>query len=322
MLSPETWLSALTSSARWRQATRAGNFVGTGFLGNSDVGNLSHGIRISDAGGNFVGGTLPGARNVISGNDEDGVYIEGVNATNNQVQGNSIGVALGNADNGVHVAGSASSNTVGGSADGAGNIIASNGEDGIFVDRTAGTGNTASQNETRDNGQLGIDLGKFEDVAPGVTPNDAGDADTDGGNELQNFPVVTLAESDNNASHITGSLNSKANASFRIDLYVSPDCDPSGYGEGETWLGFVNVATDSNGDANFFETYFAFPTVLGRSVTATATDSAGNTSEFSLCEQVVSVRSLRRASRATSTATSRSPPWTHWRCCGRLPACP
>ena len=149
-----------------------GNFIGTGFLGNSDVGNLSHGIRISDAGGNFVGGTLPAARNVISGNDEDGVYIEGVNATNNQVRGNSIGVALngtsplGNSANGVHVAGAARLNTVGGPLSGAGNIIASNSEDGIFVDQTAGTGNAASQNEIRDNGQLGIDLGIAADVAP------------------------------------------------------------------------------------------------------------------------------------------------------------
>ncbi|HET9476132.1 MAG TPA: hypothetical protein VFP63_01450 [Dehalococcoidia bacterium] len=275
--------------------TVQGNFIGTGHLGNSDVGNVSHGVRISDASGNFVGGTLPAARNVISGNNEDGVFIEGVNATNNQVRGNFIGVALdgttplGNADNGVHVAGSASLNIVGGPLSGAGNIIASNSEDGIFVDQTAGTGNTASRNEIRDNGQLGIDLGTASDVAPGVTQNDPGDADVAGGNELQNFPVVSLAESDNDATpgtHITGALNSKASGAYKIDLYASPTCDPSNYGEGEDHLGTVNVTTDGSGDASF-DVIFAFHTPLGSAVTATATDSIGNTSEFSLCEGVV-----------------------------------
>ena len=56
-----------------------GNFIGTGGNGTSDLGNGENGVR--DLGpGNFVGGTVAGARNVISGNDGDGVAIFGTNS--------------------------------------------------------------------------------------------------------------------------------------------------------------------------------------------------------------------------------------------------
>jgi hypothetical protein len=61
-----------------------------------------------------------------------------------------------------------------------------------------------------------------------------------------------------------------------------PECDPSGYGEGETFIGLATVTTDGNGDAGF-STTLAGSAPNGHFVTATATDPAGNTSEFSLC---------------------------------------
>src|SRR5260370_16232981 len=41
--------------------------------------------------GNFIGGTLTGAGNVISGNLDDGIEISGSTTSNNYIQGNLIG---------------------------------------------------------------------------------------------------------------------------------------------------------------------------------------------------------------------------------------
>src|SRR4029077_8015592 len=57
--------------------------------------------------------------------------------------------------------------------------------------------------------------------------------------------------------------------------------DPSGYGQGQTYLGSVQVTTDGNGNASFTVT-LTTPVPAGQNyITATATDPNGNTSEFS-----------------------------------------
>jgi titin len=89
------------------------------------------------------------ARNVISGNGT-GVFIQNGGATGNVVQGNRIGTdatgtgALGNSNDGVRIGGNASSNSVGGSAAGAGNTIAHNGLNGVVVD--SGSANSILSN--------------------------------------------------------------------------------------------------------------------------------------------------------------------------------
>lgn len=67
-----------------------GNYVGTDASGKGDLGNSSHGVYISSAPDNAIGSTTAGARNVISGNGGDGVYITGDGATGNRVLSNSI----------------------------------------------------------------------------------------------------------------------------------------------------------------------------------------------------------------------------------------
>ena len=51
----------------------------------------------------------------------------------------------------------------------------------------------------------------------GVTANDAGDGDS-GANNLQNFPVLTSANSNTAGTTIVGSLNSNANTTYRIEF--------------------------------------------------------------------------------------------------------
>src|SRR5207249_4370931 len=63
------------------------------------------------------------------------------------------------------------------------------------------------------------------------------------------------------------------------DFYASAIADLSGFGEGERYLGSATVTTDASGNASFSVTLSA-ATVANEQLSATATDTAGNTSEF------------------------------------------
>ena len=132
-----------------------------------------------------------------------------------------------------------------------------------------------------DNLGLGIDL---LSSGSGVTPNDPGDADP-GANQLQNFPVLASATTDGSTTTVTRSLNSTPDTTFQLQFFANTACDDSGYGEGERLLGSDTVITDGFGDVAF-EFSAAVATSLGEAITATATDAAGNTSEFSACADV------------------------------------
>ena len=105
-------------------------------------------VFIATSSSNRIGGTSPAERNVISGNLATGINISNSLATGNEVLGNFIGItaagtaALGNGQFGVYVS-DAPGNIVGGSAPGAGNVISSNGVDGVRLSGTA-TGNQIS----------------------------------------------------------------------------------------------------------------------------------------------------------------------------------
>ena len=251
-----------------------GNFIGTDITGTAALGNIhGSGVLINESADTSV------LDNVISSNGASGVHIEGIDATGNVVQGNFIGTditgtaALGNRGAGVIILGAL--NTVGGTTAPAGNIIAFNGDQGVSV--SAGTGNAILSNAIFSNELLGIALGE----PSRVTANDAGDRDT-GANNLQNFPVLTSAAAGDSA--IAGTLNSTANTLFRLEFFANAVCDPSGHGEGETFLGSTTVTTNGAGDIRFTAT---LPGMVraGHFLTATATDPGGNTSGFSACFQ-------------------------------------
>jgi len=256
-----------------------GNFIGTDAAGGLDRGNSQHGVWIDGAPNTLVGGTSAAARNVISGNNATGVTIQDPGATDNIVRGNRIGTnaagsgALGNTSDGVRIGGNASNNNIGGTAAGAANSIAYNGA-GVVID--SGTGNSVLSNSIHSNTTLGINLG-----LDGRTENDAGDADS-GANNLQNFPVLSSANSSSSSTTIVGTLNSSTNITFTLQFFASAACDASGFGEGETFLGSFSVMTNGSGNASFDEAVSSGG-VGTRWITATATDPNGNTSEFSQC---------------------------------------
>ncbi|MCI0485037.1 MAG: HYR domain-containing protein [Blastocatellia bacterium] len=113
-----------------------GNFIGTDVNGTADIGNNFAGVTISGANINTIGGTAPGARNIISGNNESGIRIAPA-GSGNVVQGNFIGtdvtgmLALGNSGNGVDV--ESPNNLIGGTAPGSRNLISGNGGNGVGI---------------------------------------------------------------------------------------------------------------------------------------------------------------------------------------------
>jgi titin len=262
-------------------AAGAGNFIagnaadGLDLSGGSNLvqGNIlaangATGLTVTSA-GNTLGGTAAGAGNIVVLNALDGVRLSGSGASGNRVQGNFLGTgpngtsALGNGGNGVAVVG-ASGNTIGGTTAGAGNTIAFNGNDGALVD--TGSGNAIQQNSIYSSGNLGIVL-------------------LNGGNNGQAAPVLTAVTSDDSSTTIAGTLSSAPNTTLTVEFYANDVCNPSGYGEGQTFLGAATVTTDDNGAATFTVTLDG-GVAAGQYVSATATDPAGNTSAFAACWQL------------------------------------
>ncbi|MBV9470416.1 MAG: hypothetical protein JOZ57_14355, partial [Abitibacteriaceae bacterium] len=144
------------------------------------------------------------------------------------------------------------------------------------------------RNSIHDNGNLGIYLsGGTRIPGVGARQNDPQDPDGDSNNG-QNYPVLAAAGVSGSNLLVSGTLNSNPNTAFNLDFYANDVADPSGYGEGQTYVGSTSVTTDNNGDASFSNVSLTFPTGAGRFITATATDPANDTSEFSQALQAVS----------------------------------
>ena len=261
-------------------ATVQGNYIGTDVTGTKSLGaTFVVGINVG-SNNNLIGGLVPAARNVISGNSI-GIQIGSSFPVplGNTVQGNFIGLnaagtaSLPNTQQGVSILDGAVNNTIGGIQPGAANTIAFNGNGGVIVSGNS-QGNVVRGNSIFSNAGLGIDL-----AGNGVSPNDLSDSDT-GPNNLQNFPVISGVMSTSNSTTIQGTLNSLPNTTFQIDFYSNAAVDPSGNGEGAQFFGTTSVTTNNSGNATINATLpLALPT--GRVITATATDPNGNTSEFS-----------------------------------------
>jgi hypothetical protein len=264
-----------------------GNLIGTDVTGSNPLGNRVDGVVIYVYSfGNIIGG--PSSRaggNVISANGDTGVLIQYSNS--NLVQGNFIGTnanaaALGNVSSGVTI-GSADFNTIDSNSivfnngpgvfddRGAHNVIISNVIDynngeGVRVDggliSPSGFFNPIRTNSIFANASLGIRLVNF-------------------GNLYQSAPQLSWAGAFNGLLFVSGSLSSSPNATFTLEFFVNSVCDPSGFGQGEQFAGSLTVYTDVWGLTNFSTVLFNVPP--GGFISATATDTLGNTSEFSNC---------------------------------------
>ncbi len=278
-ISLQSALPALTEQITI-DATTAPGFTDTPlvFIDGASAGASDGLVVNSGASGSIIKGL--GLYNFNTSNTNS-IWLNG--ASNVTLQSSSIGLdATGNVvgnNGGIYLSAGASNNLIGGDTAGAGNVITGSGTDGIFVNSDAGSANTILANSIYGNSGLAIDL-----ATDGFNANDAGDADS-GANDLQNFPVLAAAGTDGSRIAITGSINSTANTTLRIEFFANAAGDASGYGEGQNYLGYTTVLTDSNGDASFVASFDQAVT-SGQSISATATGinadtSYGSTSEFS-----------------------------------------
>jgi parallel beta-helix repeat protein len=274
-----------------------GNTIGLNAAGTAALANGQDGVRLNTASAGWFGGSAAGEGNVISGNTGNGIHLVG-NSDNNVIRGNrlgtnALGAGFGNTVNGIWVEGAALATTsptttnIGGVVAGEANTIAFNGGDGV---RVSGNGTSAVQmsgNSIHSNGELGIDLVGGTEFASGWTQNDVADADA-GPNTLQNYPALSQALIAGGNLYLSGSLDSTA-GNYRIHIYASAALDASSHGEGERYVGFVDLAGHPGGNFIFNNRLAtlagALPT-LSEDVSVTAMQFTGfperNTSEFSV----------------------------------------
>jgi titin len=189
-----------------------GNYIGTTAAGTQSLGNTNNGVYITSAPGNLIGGTSPGAGNLISGNFLSGVYISGSVAVSNVVAGNLIGTEvtgtaiLGNGMDGITLYG-ASTNWIGGTTAGAGNILSGNRARGILIinaNTNNATGNVIQGNYigTDITGLIALPNGTNGVIISGGSGNLIGGPDVAARNLIsgndQNGILVTQTGSSNN----------------------------------------------------------------------------------------------------------------------------
>jgi hypothetical protein len=267
--------------------------IGIDITGSLPLGNGHDGVYIGEGAHHNVI-----EQNWIGANGFEGVGIVGYGPSgllthNNLLLRNKIGVdvnlnPLPNQRHGVAIGsyggtvwGFAPSNTIDQ------NIIAYNQLAGIAVDEAGPTGdndtsgnkitaNAIYLNGMTDPGHLGIDLA-FEPTLPrppgGVTANDTGDPDQ-GPNGLMNFPVITSAIHTAGTTTVSGTIDPPGYPAT-IEVFRAIPGNYSQHGQGAVFLG----STNATGPSWTIALTGAQP---GQLLTATASDTAGNTSEFSL----------------------------------------
>jgi CSLREA domain-containing protein len=189
-----------------------GNYIGTDVNGTIDLGNIGEGIKITSAPSNTVGGMVAEARNLISGNNGDGIEVGGGSAMGNVIQGNYIGTDAGGSGRiengnlivhqgaGVYV-NSVANTVIGGTAAGAGNLISGNASEGIriFGNTSTGTniqgnfiGTNAAGSAANGNGRTGVTVDGGRNTTIGGTTAAARNLISGNGRDLITDGILIL----------------------------------------------------------------------------------------------------------------------------------
>jgi len=291
----------LDSGGATSDALIQNNWIGVSADGSLPIGNGQRGIEIGfgDRGGNMI------LDNVISANGEHGVggfrWGDGSVDTyeRNFFGTNTLGeveAGFGNTAAGIGLT-SGGPHTIGGSDPSDANIIAGNGA-GVVIWETTGVdvftkpevtilGNSIYDNEGWDTTSLGIDLAFSEtggspvdDTGPNA--NDEEDPDT-GPNNFINFIEATSASNDSGTQVVDFDMD-VPKGDYRVEFFASDEADPSGFGEGQNFLGAVTVSHGGMG-TEAFTAVFPNPDA-DRILSSTVTEDLGGgnygvTSEFS-----------------------------------------
>jgi hypothetical protein len=249
---------------------------------------------------NYIGVLYNGTTPVANGAARSGVWLGGYN---NTVQNNTFGfnsmqaIYLLSADSHDNTV---TNNLIG--TDFEGSTIANN--DGITIDTGAHDNDLSDNIVDNNNGNgvtmlgasvhnsllgstfannrgLGIDLG-----GDGVSPNDNDSQQVGQPNRKQNFPVITSAIGEGFKGTVAGTFSSTP-GTYTVQVFASPTCDSSGYGEGTELVGSatsqITISAGGEGPGSFSIPVVGFFVSGYTHITATLTDSVGDTSEFSQC---------------------------------------
>jgi parallel beta-helix repeat protein len=273
--------------------------VGSSSTGHTISGNLfgiyGSGLFLGEA-SNTVAIRATTGDNTISanllGNNNEAIELAGTNAANNAIESNGIGeippscIVINHVQQcfggsmpnqqGIAVSGGAHDNTI------ESNTIWNNPFGGIQIN-DAGQHNTLLANSLDANGGSAIALGGTTDG-----DNDAGGGAANLPNRGLNSPIVLRAYGGTRAGVLDGTLDS-INDTYLIQIYASaPPTDGSGYNRyGERFLGsgtatIVHAPVGANGHTSFHLPYSSpAQSLFGAQITLLATDSLGNTSQFS-----------------------------------------
>ncbi|MCP5487287.1 MAG: right-handed parallel beta-helix repeat-containing protein [Verrucomicrobia bacterium] len=295
---------ALDVGLGYRALTVSDCFIGTSLDGTTAQPNGAGGIydesgnvtyfspELLNAYGVAGGGTF--GRNLISGNGGPGLFVEDGGFTT--IQNNYIGTtvtgasALPNAGAGILLDGNTTVGgapaaryfTIGGLIASEANLIAYNGGGGVRLGLVRSA--RISGNSIHSNGGLGIEFSSSTPLG-----NDVADQDDGSPNNAMNHPIIERAILSGGQTLVDGWLDGIPGGRFRLEFFTSSSADPSGSGEGETFLGASWVET-SRGPAVFSVTLPAVGTGQVISATATADERSTNgegTSQFSPAVTVV-----------------------------------
>lgn len=146
-----------------------GNYIGTNATGTAAIANGAMGIEASNTSNIQVGGRTTDSSNVISANGAQGIHFSAT-SSNIRIYGNTVGLAadkataLANGSNGIGVENS-SNIRIGNTGTGYGNIISSNGGNGINIYQCSSTivksniiGTSGTTAIARGNGSHGIQI--------------------------------------------------------------------------------------------------------------------------------------------------------------------
>src|SRR6185437_5370459 len=136
---------------------------------------------------------------------------------------------------------------------GTANTIAFNVGSGVAV--ASGTGNALLGNAIFSNDRIGIDLEAPGDPANGVTPPQL--VPTPGPNDLVNAPVIGFASSDGKShTSVVGTFLGVSGGTYLRQFFSSPTADPTGHGQGKTYLGSIDVVLTGNNPSQLVTTGF------------------------------------------------------------------
>jgi parallel beta-helix repeat protein len=223
--------------------------------------------------------------NDVAGNKHNGVLIEQVSgtATGNEIGFDTIGlgylsvtssdtIPVPNGDNGVEIL-NAPGNTVRGSQ------IENNKLAGVEIKGNGAVQDEIEQNNIYANGLLGICLGADTDT-PLPINSMAG-----GPNSDQNYPVLTSAVQVGTDASVDGTLSGLPAHTYKIEFFISPHPDPSGFGQGLDPVAFASGTADGSGNASFTNVQVSSsqsrPFITAVAIDTTTSQYEGDTSEFS-----------------------------------------